>query len=98
MNVSRFSTSKKILFISYVMALVCFGIFVYTLLSQNPYCVEMGIVFVAALAEVSVHTACYSAKSKKENALKIAYDMVDKLADKYGIESVSAIFDSVNRE
>lgn len=92
------TTSKKILFVSYTMAIVCLAIFIYTLLTQNPYCGEAGVVFVAALAEVSVHTACYSAKSKKENSLRIAYDMVDKLADKYGIDSVATIFDSVNRD
>lgn len=97
-NMSKFSTSKKILFVSYAIALLCLGIFIYTLLTQNPYCGEMGAIFVASLAEVSVHTACYSSKSKKENALKIAYDMVDKLADKYGIDSVATIFDSVNRD
>lgn len=92
------TTSKKILFLSYIMAFLCLGIFIYMLFTQNPYCGEMGVVFVAVLAEVSVHTACYSSKSKKENSLKIAYDMIDKLADKYGIENVATIFDSVNRE
>lgn len=97
-NKSKITTSKKILFASYTIAVLCLVIFIYTLLTQNPYCGEMGLVFVAALGEVSVHTACYSAKSRKENSLKIAYDMVDKLADKYGIDSVATIFDSVNRE
>ena len=94
----RFSTSKKILFVSYAMALVCLGLFIFTLLDQNPYCGEMGVVFVASLAEVSAHTAFYSSKSKKENSLYIAYDMIEKLADKYGLESVVTLYDSVNRE
>lgn len=94
----KFPTSKKILFVSYAVALVCLGLFIFTLLDQNPYCGEMGVVFVASLAEVSAHTAFYSMKSKKENSLYIAYDMIDKLADKYGIENVVTLYDSVNRE
>lgn len=96
--INKIPTSKKILYMSYAMALVCLICFIYCLLTQNPYCGEMGIVFAAVLAEVSVHTAFYSNKSKKENSLKIAYDMVDKLADKYGIENVATIFDSINRD
>lgn len=92
------TTSKQILFISYAVSIFCLALFIYTLLTQNPYCGEAGVVFVASLTEVSVHTACYSSKSKKENSLRIAYDMIDKLADKYGIENVATIFDSVNRD
>lgn len=91
-------TSKRILYVSYAMSILCLFVFIFTLLTENSYCGEMGAVFVASLAEVSVHTACYSSKSKKENSLKIAYDMVDKLADKYGIENVAAIFDIINRD
>lgn len=92
------STSKCILFASYTIMIICLGIFIYTLITQNPYCNEMGVVFVSSLAEVSVHTACYSSKSKKENSLKIAYGMVEKWADKYGIENVTNMFEIVNRE
>lgn len=97
-NGNKVPTSKKILFVSYTMALICLGLFVYALLTENPYCGEIGSIFIAVLAEVSIHTACYSTKSKKENSLYIVYDMVDKLADKYGIDSVATIFDTINRD
>ena len=94
----RLTTSKKILYMSYAFLFVMTGIFVYLLFVGSEYVGEMGIVVMGALAEVGVHTAVYSSKSKKENQLYIAYDMIDKLAEKYGVDSVIALYDSVVRD
>ncbi len=92
------TTSKKILYMSYFFLFAVTIVFVVMLVSHNEFAGELGAVVVAALAETGIHTAVYSSKSKKENALYIAYDMIDKLADKYGIENVVTLYDSVNRE
>lgn len=91
-------TTKRVLYLHLLLLITSFSLFCYTLLTQNPYCAEMAGVFIAVLAEVGTFCGFYANKSKKENSLKIAYGMIDKLGDKYGIENVTAIFDIVNRQ
>lgn len=93
----KLTTSKKILYMSYAITIVLLLIFV-SMVVFGRNASDLAVVLGLAFAELAVHTAVYSAKSKKENSLYIAYDMIDKLADKYGIENVVTLFDSVNRD
>lgn len=93
----RLTTSKKILYMSYLMTGILLVLFIERVVSGKDAS-DVAIALGLAFAELAVHTTVYSGKSKKENSLYIAYDMIDKLADKYGIENVVTLFDSVNRE
>ena len=91
------TTSKKILWASYTLAIVLTVITVICTLMQIE-CSNLVIVCGAAYTELAVHTAVYSSKAKKENAVSISYTMIEKLADKYGIENVVQLLEIVNRE
>lgn len=94
---NRLTTSKKILYLSYLMTFALLIIFVVLSIADRDTS-NIAVVLGLAFAELAIHTAVYSAKSKKENSLYIAYDMIGRLADKYGIENVVTLFDSVNRD
>ena len=52
----------------------------------------------AGWGELAVYNGCYCYKEKAANKQKIAYDFINKLADKYGFEAVSSLVQSVISE
>lgn len=58
----------------------------------------LGIICGLAWAETGVYTGCYAYKSKAENKLKITQGFIAETADKYGIEAVTPIIQSIIQE
>ena len=48
--------------------------------------------------EVAVYNACYCFKERAENRLKISMNAISQLADKYGIEAITPIIQSIIQE
>lgn len=91
------TTSKKILWLSYVIAIVLTIITVICTLLQIE-CGNLVIICGASYTELSVHTVVYSSKAKQENKRKIAYGMFEKMADKYSPGLVAQVFEAVTRD
>ena len=91
------TTSKKILWASYTLAIVLTVITVICTLMQIE-CGNLVIVCGAAYTELAVHTAVYSSKSKAENKKKIAYSMFKEMAKDYPPELVAQVFEVVTRD
>lgn len=75
------TTTKKILWLSWIFFIVLTG------LSILGFNVDTSLTIVGGVA-TTVTTGFYLWKSKCENKEKIAIGIVEKLADKYGIENV----------
>lgn len=56
---------------------------------------SLAIVVSCAWADTAVYTGCYAYKEKAENKMKIACECVKELCQKYDIESVAPIIQSV---
>lgn len=90
-------TSKRIIWISYIAegilcAIICVG---RCLGLETTDIVPLAI---AGYAEVAASNAFYFWKAKNENRYKYAEDLVERMADKYGIESVVQIAEAVLKE
>lgn len=48
-----------------------------------------------AWGEVAVYNACYCFKERAENRMKISMSFINQLADKYGIEALTPIIQSI---
>ena len=48
--------------------------------------------------EVAVYNACYCFKERAENRMKISLSFINQLADKYGIEAITPIIQSIIQE
>lgn len=48
-----------------------------------------------AWGEIATYHAVYSYKEKAANKLKISYDFIEKMADKYGIDSVTPVLQCI---
>jgi len=55
----------------------------------------LGTICGLTYGEVSVYSAVYAYKEKSANKLKISLGFIEKLADKYGIESIAPILQSI---
>jgi len=55
----------------------------------------LGTVTGLSFGETATFTAAYAYKEKSQNKLKITYDFLNKMADKYGIEAITPILQSV---
>lgn len=94
---NKVTTSKKILWVSYaVVIILTIIVCICTFISVD--CSNLVIVCGASWTELGAHTIFYSKKAQKENSIKIAYGMIDKLANKYGIENVVSLFETINRD
>ena len=51
-----------------------------------------------AWGEVAVYNACYCFKERAENRLKIAYSFIEKMTDKYSLEEMTPIIQSIIQE
>lgn len=90
------TTMKKWGVISWVCVILLTGAFV-IMYCQHPdwnYS-EFTLVVSLAWAEVAVYNGCYCIKEKSENRLKIAYGFINDMADKYGIEAITPILQSI---
>lgn len=56
---------------------------------------SLAIVVSCSWADTAVYTGCYAYKEKSENKMKIACQCVQELCQKYDIESVAPIVQSV---
>jgi len=92
-----YTTSKKILFISYTLTIILTIITVICTLLQIE-CNNLVVVCGASWTELSIHTIVYSGKAKQENKQKIAYSMFKEMAEKYPPEIVAQVFDTVTRD
>lgn len=91
------TTSKKILWLNYgLTAILTFTTLICTFAQVE--CSNLVIVTGLAWGELAVHSAVYAKKASIENKIKISYSMIEKLADKYGIENVVSLFDTVTRD
>lgn len=87
-------TSKKALWLSWIVAIILTVIVIIGLENAD------NITTLACLAwgEVTAVHGFYMWKSKNENRSKHAMNLVRELADKYGIENVTGIIDSVLKD
>lgn len=86
-------TSKKTLWLSWIVAIILTIIVIVDSTADN-------VTTLACLAwgEVTAVHGFYMWKSKNENRSKHAMSLVRELADKYGIENVTGIIDSVLKD
>nr|DAF67461.1 MAG TPA: hypothetical protein [Caudoviricetes sp.] len=92
-GVMRMEWSKKILVFSYFVLAVL--IFVFLAESDKS---SAAAVLCAWIAECGAATGFYFWKAKNENRSKYALKFVEKLADRYGIESTSRILETVLKD
>lgn len=55
----------------------------------------LGTICGLTYGEISVYSAVYAYKEKSANKLKISLGFIEKLADKYGIESITPILQGI---
>lgn len=89
------TTTKRLGVLSWSTAIILTAILVY-----GTFCtdIDMGtltIIVGASWGEIAAYNAIYAWKSKCENKLKITYDCVERLADKYGIDAITPILQSI---
>jgi hypothetical protein len=90
-------TSKKVLWLSWIVAIVLTIVAIF----GDKYGVNTdNATTLACLAwgEVTAVHGFYMWKSKNENRSKHAMNLVRELADKYGIENVTGIIESVLKD
>lgn len=85
---------KKWGIVSWVVTILISLIFVVACFMQVDVS-SFSTVVCCAWADTGVYTACYAYKEKAENKMKIACECVRELCDKYDIESVAPIIQSV---
>lgn len=85
---SGITTTKKILWLAWIF----FSVLVY--LKVKGYEVDTALEIVGGCV-VTVISGFYMWKSKAENKVKISYGMIQKLANKYGIENVIALLQNI---
>ncbi len=89
----RMEWSKRILIFSYS---VLMGLLVVFLACEDK--VSTATVVCAWIVECGAATGFYFWKAKNENRSKYALRFIEKLADKYGIDSVGRILDTVLKD
>lgn len=94
-KLSTTSTSKKGLVLSWVSSWLLSIIVV-----VGVFCTDKDMSLIVTIcgfswAETGIYDAFYNWKSKCENKSKYAQSWVEKLADKYGIENITPIIQSI---
>lgn len=85
---NKITTTKKVLWLSWMLFLA--------LIIMTALGLETGVAMeVVGGIVTAITTGFYIWKSKAENREKIALSMVDELADKYGIENVIQLLDTI---
>lgn len=97
MKKHRMNTSKAILLVDFVVAIlltvaVTFGSYLEKDMSQ------VVAIAVGWDAQLAVAVGAYYWKAKNENRSKYAMNLVEKLADKYGIDSVISLAEVILKE
>lgn len=92
---ARISTSKRLLWTSYATAGVLTIILVTATLISDHDLTALATITGLSWGEVTAVTAFYLWKAKAENKIKITKQMVEELADKYGLEAVSGLLSTI---
>lgn len=93
-------TMKKWGIISWIATICLSTLFVLFIFFGPPYADMRSFATVVGLAwgEVAVYNACYCFKERAENRLKIAYSFIEKMTDKYSLEEMTPIIQSIIQE
>lgn len=94
----KITTMKRWGILSWMGAIVLtvvliYGVFFTDLPSDSLSLIQT--ITACAWAEVAAYNVVYAYKSKMENKLKITYDFIERLGDKYGIEAITPILQSI---
>lgn len=91
-------TMKKWGYVSWIVTIIITIITIICCVSASGDTSTLGTICGLAWAETGVYTGCYAYKSKAENKLKITQGFIAETADKYGIEAVTPIIQSIIQE
>lgn len=93
-------TMKKWGIISWIATISLSTLFVLFIFFGPPNADMRSFATVVGLAwgEVAVYNACYCFKERAENRLKIAYSFIEKMTDKYSLEEMTPIIQSIIQE
>lgn len=91
----KIPTMKRWGIISWAVTITLSAILVYGIFRTD--CDMSYLVPVVSLAwgEIATYHAVYAYKEKAANKLKISYDFIEKMADKYGIETVTPVLQCI---
>ena len=98
MNKNKIQTSKIILIIDILIAIALSGIVIYGVFFTERNLDPLTVIAGLWDAQLAVAIGFYYWKSKNENRSKHAMELVEKLADKYGIENVVTLAEVVLKD
>ena len=100
MRTKKFQTSKIILIIDILIAIALSAIVIYGVFFVERDLELEPVTVIAGLwdTQLAVAIGFYYWKSKNENRSKHAMELVEKLADKYGIENVVTLAEVVLKD
>lgn len=91
----QINTTKLWGVISWVVAIILTVITVIGTFNPELDMTNMVTLCGLAYADVGVYIAVYASKAKAENKLKITYGFIDKLGDKYGVDVLTPILETI---
>lgn len=94
----RIQTSKLILIIDALIAVILSGIIVYGVFFTNQILDPLTVIAGLWDAQLAVAIGFYYWKSKNENRSKHAMELVEKLANEYGIDSVITLAEVILKD
>lgn len=94
------STMKKWGIISWIATIALSSLFIIFIFFGPSGADTASFATVVGLAwgEVAVYNACYCFKERAENRMKISLSFINQLADKYGLEAITPIIQSIIQE
>ena len=95
MNDKKISTMKLWGIFSWTVSIIVTIITIIGIFYTDKDMSVLGTICGLTYGEVSVYSAVYAYKEKSANKLKISLGFIERLADKYGIESIAPILQSI---
>lgn len=91
----KYSTSKTGIIISWTSSIILSIIIAIGVFFTEKDMAVLATVCCASWVETGVYDAVYAKKTERENKAKYAQYFVEKMADKYGIENITNLINSV---
>lgn len=92
---NKISTMKRWGAISYGLSIALVLITLIGVFFTNKDMSVLGTLTGLSFGETATFTAAYAFKEKSANRMKMAFGFIEKLGDKYGIEAITPILQSV---